>query len=167
MLMLEIPKSFNVFATTNLEDSFKPVCFSPTSESCLLFACSRCLNKYLSLSPKQRTTPVKWTQWKCVRGKQKLELTFTPNCRNTLTPCPSFMSLYQDKLRNETTILVHLVRSQTKEYRNMMANCDENTVNVHVDFSEAWKCKISTEVQSCHYGQNRPQITLHIGMLLP
>lgn len=29
--------------------------------------------------------------------------------------------------------------------------------------SEAWKCKFSSEIQLCHYGQNL-QITLHTGM---
>lgn len=74
------------------------------------------------------------------------------------------MDIYQDKLRNETTTHVHLVKNQTKEYRNLIENCNERSVIVHVDFSEAWKCKYTSEVQSCHYGQNLPLITLHTGM---
>ncbi|XP_039478424.1 uncharacterized protein LOC120443585 [Oreochromis aureus] len=74
------------------------------------------------------------------------------------------MVLYQDKLRSETTTHFHLVQNQNREYKNMTRNCNETTVIVHVDFSEAWKCKFNSEVQSCRYGQNLPQITLHIGM---
>lgn len=33
-----------------------------------------------------------------------------------------------------------------------------------MDFSEAWKCKYSSEIQSCHFGQNLPQLNLHTGM---
>ncbi|KAL3981338.1 hypothetical protein ACER0C_017411 [Sarotherodon galilaeus] len=43
----------------------------------------------------------------------------------------------------------------------MIRNSNETTAIVHVDFSEAWKCKFISEVQSCHYGQNLPQITSH------
>lgn len=46
----------------------------------------------------------------------------------------------------------------------MIQNCNENTVMVHMDFSEAWKCKYYSEVQSCHFGQNLPQLNLHTGM---
>lgn len=57
-----------------------------------------------------------------------------------------------------------LVQNQSGEYRSMIQNCNESTVIVHVYFSEAWKCKYSSEVQSCHFGQNIPQINLHTGM---
>lgn len=57
-----------------------------------------------------------------------------------------------------------LVKNQSREYRKMIDNCDEKSVIVHVDFAEAWKCKYSSEVQSCHFGQNLPQLNLHTGM---
>ncbi|KAL4009354.1 hypothetical protein ACER0C_003206 [Sarotherodon galilaeus] len=74
------------------------------------------------------------------------------------------MVVYQDKSRSETTTHFHLVQNQNREYRNMIRNCNETTIIVYVDLSEAWKCKFISEVQSCHYGQSFPQITLHTGM---
>ena len=71
---------------------------------------------------------------------------------------------YEDKLKTETTTHVCSVQNQTKEYRSMIEKCNDSTVIVHVDFSEAWKCKYSSEVQSCHFGQNLPQLNLHTGM---
>ncbi len=41
--------------------------------------------------------------------------------------------LYEHLLRNETTTYVCLVKNQSREYRKMMDNCDENCVIVHVD----------------------------------
>lgn len=64
----------------------------------------------------------------------------------------------------ETTTQVCSVQNQTREYRSMIEKCNDSTVIVHVDFSEAWKCKYSSEVQSCHFGQNLPQLNLHTGM---
>ncbi|CAG5897229.1 unnamed protein product, partial [Menidia menidia] len=45
-----------------------------------------------------------------------------------------------------------------------MMKCNVSTVIVHLDFSEAWKCKDSSEVQSCHFGQNLPQLNPHTAM---
>ncbi|KAI4816693.1 hypothetical protein KUCAC02_009009 [Chaenocephalus aceratus] len=74
------------------------------------------------------------------------------------------IQLYEDKLKSETTTDVCSVQNQSREYRSMIENCNDSTVIVHVDFSEAWKCKYSSEVQSCHFGQNLPQLNLHTGM---
>ncbi|XP_062898445.1 uncharacterized protein LOC134343609 [Mobula hypostoma] len=46
----------------------------------------------------------------------------------------------------------------------MIQNYNESAVIVHVDFCEAWKCNYSSEVQSCHFGQSLPQLSLHTGM---
>ena len=90
------------------------------------------------------TIQVEWEQWELVRHSGTLS---------------ELLILYQDKLKNETTTHGQLVKIQTKECRDMITNCDDTTVIVHVDFSEAWKCKYAPEIQACHYGQNLPQIT--------
>lgn len=59
---------------------------------------------------------------------------------------------------------VCLVHNQAKAYREFIKTCSENTVIVHFDFSESWKCKYASEIQACHFGQNLPQLTLHTGM---
>lgn len=162
--MLEVLKSFNAVATSKLEESFQLVCCAPASESCLLRTCSRCLNKYSGLSPEQGKTQVEWKQWKRIEERTEDGAHFHTKLEKHTGTLAELTILYQEKLRNETTTHVHSVKNQTKEYRNMITNCNETTVIVHVDFSEAWKCKFSSEVQSCHYGQNLPQITLHTGM---
>ena len=67
-------------------------------------------------------------------------------------------------MKTETTTHVCSVQNQAREYRSMIEKGNDSTVIVHVDFSEAWKCKYSSEVQSCHFGQNLPQLNLHTGM---
>ncbi|KAM3616647.1 uncharacterized protein V6R79_021212 [Siganus canaliculatus] len=69
-----------------------------------------------------------------------------------------------NELRTTQEMLYRTKQNQAREHRNMIQNCNENTVIIHVDFSEAWKCKYSSEVQSCHFGQNLPQLNLHTGM---
>lgn len=155
--MLEVLKSFNAL---KLEESFQLVCCSPVNESCLLRTCTRCLNKCSVLSPEQGKTQVEWKQWKRIEERTEDGAHFHTKLVEHTGTLSELMILYQDKLRNETTTHVHSVQNQTKEYRNMITICDEFTVIVHVD----WICKFSSEVQSCHYGQNLPQLTLHTGM---
>lgn len=98
MLMLEVLKSFNAVATSNLEESFKLICCSPASESCLLRACSRCLNKCSSLSPEKGTTPVKWSQWKRVEEQTEVGTHFHTKLQEYTGTLSELMCLYQDKV---------------------------------------------------------------------
>lgn len=42
---------------------------------------------------------------------------------------------------------------------------ESKSLLVHVDFSENFQCKYTTEIQSIHFGGNRTQVTLHTGVL--
>ncbi|KAL2102031.1 hypothetical protein ACEWY4_003792 [Coilia grayii] len=163
-LMFDVLKSYQAVSTSKLEETFQLVCCSPASESCLLRTCARCLHKSSSLPLEEGKAKVEWKQWERVEEQTEDGVHFHTRLQKRTVTLLELMDLYQDKLRNETTTHVHLVQNQSKEYRNMIQNCNETTGIVHVDFSEAWKCKYSSEVQSCHYGQNLPQITLHTGM---
>lgn len=159
-MRFEVLKSFNALTSSKLEESFQLVCCSPANAYCLLRTCTRCLNKCSVLSPEKGKAQVEWKQWKRIEERTEDGAHFHTKLVKHTGTLSELMILYQDKLRNETTTHVHSIHNQTKEYRNMITNCDETTVIVHVDFSEAWKCKYNSEVQSCHYGQNLP----HTGM---
>lgn len=58
-----------------------------------------------------------------------------------------------EKLKNKTTIRVHLIKKPTNKYRNIIANCNASRT-----------VSYSLEVQSCHCVQNLPQITRYTGM---
>ncbi|KAG1928802.1 hypothetical protein F2P79_023366 [Pimephales promelas] len=51
--------------------------------------------------------------------------------------------------------------NQTREYRSI-EKCNDSTVIVHVDFLR--RGNAMSEVQSCHFGPNLPQLNLHTGM---
>lgn len=42
---------------------------------------------------------------------------------------------------------------------------DMDTIIVHCDFSENYTCKYFREIQTCHFGDNKKQISLHAGVL--
>ena len=147
-----------------LEDSFELVCCSQISEACLLRSCTRCLHKHTLPTQQQDQTNVEWEQWERVKVQTADGLHFNTRLVMHSGTLGELIQLYEDKLKTETTTHVCSVQNQTREYRSMIEKCNDSTAIVHVDFSEAWKCKYSSEVQSCHFGQNLPQLNLHTGM---
>ena len=165
-LMLQALKSsdVDVVQSTKLEDSFQLVCCSPASEACLLRTCLRCRTKQTVLAPELAGLNVEWMQWERVQDQTASGSHFNMRLNEHSGSLSELLHLYQEKLKSETTTHVCLVRNQASAYRDTVKTCSENTVIVHIDFSESWKCKNASEVQACHYGQNLPQLTLHTGM---
>lgn len=162
--MLEVLRENGVVKSGKLEDSFELVCCLQTSEACLLRSCTRCLHKHTLPTPQQDQTNVEWQQWERVQDQTADRLHFNTRLVRHSGTLGELLQQYEDKLKTETTTHVCLVQNQTREYRSMIEKCNVSTVIVHVDFSEAWKCKYSSEVQSCHFGQNLPQLNLHTGI---
>ena len=49
--------------------------------------------------------------------------------------------------------------------KNIKDNLSENTVVIHIDFSENYNCKYAKEVQAIHFGASHNQASLHTGIL--
>lgn len=56
------------------------------------------------------------------------------------------------------------IECQMKHYQWLKENMKRNEVMVHVDFAENYECKMSTEIQTMHFGASKRQITLHTGV---
>ena len=163
-LMLEVLRGNDVIKSSKLEDRFELVCCSQTSEACLLLSCTRCLHKHTLPTPQKDQTNVEWQQWERVQDQTADGPHFYTRLMMHSGMLGELLQQYEDKLKTETTTHVCSVQNQTREYRSMIEKCNDSTVIVHLDFSEAWKCKYSSEVQSCHFAQNLPQLNLHTGL---
>lgn len=54
---------------------------------------------------------------------------------------------------------------QARVLRDLKSKLRPNDMLVHIDFSENYACKYSTEVQSMHFGASREQVTIHDGVI--
>ena len=163
-LMLQVLRSSGVLKSTKLEDSFQLVCCTPASEACLLRTCLWCKTKHTGLAPEISGISVQWRQWERVQDQTASGIHFNMKLNLHSGSLSELLHLYEEKLRSEATTHVCLVHNQAKAYRELIKTCGENTVVLHVDFSESWKCKYASEIQACHFGQNLPQLILHTGM---
>lgn len=145
-LMLKALREKGVVNCKNLEESFQLVCCAQISEACLLRSCTRCLHKKTVLSPLQDQTSVEWQQWERVQEPTSDGLHINTRLVKYSGTLGELMQQFQDKLKTESTTHVCSVQNQSREFRSLIEKCNDSTVIVHVDFSEAWKCKYSSEV---------------------
>ncbi|CAH0559371.1 unnamed protein product [Brassicogethes aeneus] len=61
---------------------------------------------------------------------------------------------------NELNLMMH----QLNYLRNCIENLQENEVVMQIDFSENYVSKLSSEIQSMHFGANKKQISIHTGV---
>ena len=54
---------------------------------------------------------------------------------------------------------------QTEQFRYIKQNLTDSEAVLHIDFSENYACKMSTEIQACHFGGSRKQATIHTAIL--
>lgn len=57
------------------------------------------------------------------------------------------------------------IMHQYKSIKDQKKSMKSNELLIHVDFSENYQCKYTKEIQSCHFGGSRQQVTLHTGVM--
>lgn len=57
------------------------------------------------------------------------------------------------------------IHHQYIEHQRCIKNLDDNTVAIHIDFSENFATKMNIEIQVMHFGASRNQSTLHTGFI--
>lgn len=80
------------------------------------------------------------------------------------TTLENLLGLFQCQLTNFKRHLFNIKRQFTcyRELKRSMTDCE---CLIHVDFSENYTCKYSSEIQAVHFASNQQQATLHTGVL--
>ncbi|KAK0142235.1 hypothetical protein N1851_020066 [Merluccius polli] len=112
----------------------------------------------------ESSTQVTWEQWKRVTSTNG-EKTFSNVANQTQTgTIKDLMELFHQKLE---ALAVHQFNwlHQAEQFRLLKQNITEYEAVLHIDFSENYACKLSTEIQSFHFGGSRQQATIHTAVL--
>ena len=113
---------------------------------------------------------VEWNEWKKKRvekmqtDKHKAKtviVTLKEKEKGTIS------NLVEEFHKELITCCIHLfnIKHQYRAIRSLKENLSEHDIILHVDFSENYKCKYDSEIQSMHFGASQRQISLHTGML--
>ena len=167
-----------VVNTARLEHLASAFCCSTDSVQCMFGLCSLCkASKYpahtdmFEMSTEvDMSQPVSWNEWKNSTEKRKQKQhdgemkEFEVKVIKKVEVCGTFGELFdafESDMRGKGCRHLYTIQHQYNALRMMKHGLNTNEVVLHIDFAENYNCKLSSEVQSYHFGASRNQVTIH------
>ena len=163
-----------VIGSTDLEEMAESICCDSKSKDCMYNACPNCKDREFPIaSERDLESTVYCTQWmteavlrekKNKEGvKEKVSLKMTVKKRMEMT-LQNLLELFKKQLTHFKRHLFN-IKSQFSFHRELKKSMTHQECLIHVDFSENYVCKYSSEIQAVHFASNQQQTTLHTGVL--
>jgi len=156
--------SRGVLKTKSISELLGMIVCDTKKRACMDRTCAKCCFEEVDHLETESSTQVTWEQWKRVTSTNG-EKTFSNVAKQTQTgTIKDLMELFHQKLE---ALAVHLFNwlHQAEQFRLLKQNITECEAVLHIDFSENYACKQSTEIQSFHFGGSRQQATIHTAVL--
>ena len=155
--------------TSNLEALTKIVCCDTARKDCMYGECEHCRDKTVPLSSTYDSAErVSYTQWG-TEDKATMNDQEGPTVKITVK---QIVEGTQEQLAEQFQTLLSKfkkhsfnIRQQYAYYRELRKSMATDECLIHVDFSENFTCKYSSEIQAVHFGSSHQQATLHTGVL--
>lgn len=159
-------------STSNPDELIKDIVCDVKSAECMFNECSVCRDKWPEFPSHDNTDEVMWEQWERkfeqreIKKQGKTEmcmvaLTVKQKVHGTIGDLIDQFKDYMSKYISH----VHIVQNQFLFCRSVKESMSPNECMIHIDFSENYIAKCSSEIQSMHFGASKNQITLHTGVL--
>lgn len=171
--LVEKLHSLGFIGGTDLEEMAESVCCDSNSKDCMYNECPACKDKDFSVATEgDIQASVFITQWttetvvreKSKEGKkEKVPVKITVKKKTEMT-LENLLKLFQNQLTNFKRHLFN-IKQQFTYFRELKKNMTDRECLIHVDFSENYACKYSSEIQAVHFASNQQQATLHTGVL--
>lgn len=141
---------------------------------CMYDNCDGCRNRNVALLPSifQNDDQCEWNAWENItetrtflKGGQKI--TKPVKCSKKVTKIGTIhelVDLFQKKI---LTFKRHIfnIKTQNEAFNKCKETLDSSSAVIIIDFSENYQCKLSSEIQSFHFGGSRAQATIHTGVI--
>lgn len=169
----KVLKSLELIKTADVTELWTNVVCDIKSKECSYGECNKCANKSVDISKDKNYNldeNITWDEWVLKNHEYKLKnddvtkITKRIDKEKKSGTLKTLLDLFQEELNN-AKIHFYNIYHQYKEYRRCIENLDECSVALHVDFSENYACKLSSEIQAMHFGASRQQMTIHTGVL--
>ncbi|KAL7381234.1 hypothetical protein ABVT39_002539 [Epinephelus coioides] len=154
--------------TSDLERLVKLVCCDITRKDCMYGDCETCKDKRVPLlSTYDGAEKVTYTQWGTEeKAKMKdqdgptVKISIKHNVESTQEQLAELFHTHLTKFKKH----FFNIRQQFAYYRELRESLGTDECLIHIDFSENFTCKYSSEIQSVHFGSSHQQVTLHTGV---
>ena len=160
-----------VIAQKQAGDLCKILCCDPNKKECMFNECCRCQMSKISdeLESELLNKETFYYQWVSLKenrtdkNKNAISVTVTKKVSTACTVkeviCKANSQL-NDFLRH-----VYTAHHQFIHITNLKRMLRDNEAVILLDFSVNYECKLSSEVQSVHFGASKKQISLHTGVV--
>ena len=151
----------------SIENLVKHVACNAKSQTCMYNNCGICKEKSFEVSNDIINDTVTWHAWRAAEkeivkdGKDK-QISVVVKELQSGTVGDLLEVFSSDLLRYKRHFFN--IYNQFQYYRGLKSNLKEDECLIHVDFSENYTCKMSSEIQSMHFGASKPQISLQTGI---
>lgn len=98
-------------------------------------------------------------------GEKKKVSDKTTVKKTTETTLESLLELFQCQLEKNFRRYLFNIKWQFTYHQGLRISMKDHECLIHVDFSENYACKYSSEIQAVHFASNQQQATLHTGVL--
>ncbi|KAL4009294.1 hypothetical protein ACER0C_003146 [Sarotherodon galilaeus] len=162
-------RQLKLIETANIEELIEKVCCNSSSKSCMYGECVHCKDKTVRItSAYNSTATTSFTQW--VTEEKKIDkkgekatvkVTVKKSVEGTQEDLIELFQSFVKKFK-----MHHFnIKQQYAFCRELKNNMSGEEALIHVDFSENYSCKYSSQVQAVHFGASHQQATLHTGVL--
>ncbi|KAJ0171099.1 hypothetical protein K1T71_002853 [Dendrolimus kikuchii] len=154
-----------VISYGSASDMAKAICCNNRlNRNCLERRCKDCKNKKVAFNDFNGDDFIIYDRWIIknvgiiVKGKEK-------QCKKCIketvkTTKKSLVRLFNLNLPVYMQHMANLIH-QIKTVQTLKQQLSPTEALLHIDFSENYNCKYSSEVQSAHFGGSKPQLSLH------
>lgn len=154
-----------ILSSNSLSKIAEMTCCSTNNKKCMYRQCKKCCNKLvLDLNGKDVTQIVSYRQWtKNKEDRLIKEETKTVRFTAKSTLECTLHDLLDVFLQQLNKITPHMfdILHQYKQMRQLKNTLSDKEVIAHMDFSENYVTKHSSEPQSLHFGASKKQLSLH------
>lgn len=169
-LLVSKLKQKNMITEKTPSDIIKQMCCENVEgkENCLERQCKNCKEKTVKFLDYDKVEAVSYSKWilktenilvkrkpKKVKKnvKEVISVTADDLAKELVNQLPKFMP--------HTCNIIH----QHKALKELKQNLSSHDVVLHMDFSENYACKFSSEIQAFHFGGSQEQVCIHTVML--
>ncbi len=126
-------------------------------------------DKTVQLSRFDGSAKVEFTQWPTAEkaredareGPTTVKITVKKTMEDTQDNLVELFHTLLHKFKRHT----FNINQQYSYCRELKKNLSKEEAVIHIDFSENYTCKYSSEIQAVHFGSSHQQATLHTGVL--
>lgn len=162
-------KGLGIIENGRAEDIVTELVCKKPDEKCYRRQCNLCQNNTINYNTFEGNIEVKYKKWitktKAFLVKGVKKESRVPVKEELITTQKGLVDELENIFFNKYMIHVGNIKHQYKIIRKLKETLDENSVLIHVDFSENYSLKYAEEIQSVHFGGGREQVTLHTGVI--